>query len=90
MRNVPLINYEEVLVNYEPIIGIELHVELLTETKMFCCCANKFGVTPNTLVCPICLGFPGTLPVLNELVLKSAIRIGLLLNCDIVFNISSK
>ena len=51
---------------YEAVIGIECHVELKTKTKMFCGCANEFGGEPNTKVCPVCLGLPGTLPVLNK------------------------
>ncbi|MDG4664735.1 Asp-tRNA(Asn)/Glu-tRNA(Gln) amidotransferase subunit GatB [Mycobacterium sp. 236(2023)] len=78
-----LLDYDEVLASYEPVLGLEVHVELSTATKMFCGCANKFGAEPNTLVCPVCLGLPGSLPVLNESAVESAIRIGLALNCDI-------
>jgi aspartyl-tRNA(Asn)/glutamyl-tRNA(Gln) amidotransferase subunit B len=63
---------------------MEVHVELSTATKMFCGCANEFGAEPNTQVCPVCLGLPGSLPRLNEAAVESAIRIGLALNCEIV------
>ncbi len=79
----PLLDYDEVIAKYEPVLGLEVHVELSTATKMFCGCANKFGAEPNTQVCPVCLGLPGSLPVLNEAAVESAIRIGLALNCDI-------
>ncbi|MBB2991500.1 aspartyl-tRNA(Asn)/glutamyl-tRNA(Gln) amidotransferase subunit B [Mycolicibacterium iranicum] len=78
-----LLDYDEVIAKYEPVLGLEVHVELSTETKMFCGCANKFGAEPNTQVCPVCLGLPGSLPVLNQSAVESAIRIGLALNCDI-------
>ena len=61
-----------------------MHVELSTVTKMFCGCATAFGAEPNTQVCPVCLGLPGSLPVLNQVAVESAIRIGLALNCEIV------
>ena len=69
--------------NYEVVIGLEVHVELKTHTKIFCGCPNEFGMEPNTNVCPRCLGLPGTLPVLNEKVLEYAIKAGLALNCRI-------
>ncbi len=69
--------------NYEVVIGLEVHVELKTKTKIFCSCPNEFGSEPNTNVCPRCLGLPGTLPVLNEKVLEYAIKVGLALNCEI-------
>jgi len=78
-----LLDYDEVIARYEPVMGMEVHVELSTATKMFCGCANEFGGEPNTQVCPVCLGLPGSLPVLNEAAVESAIRIGLALNCDI-------
>ncbi|WP_029114988.1 Asp-tRNA(Asn)/Glu-tRNA(Gln) amidotransferase subunit GatB [Mycobacterium sp. URHB0044] len=78
-----LLEYDEVISRYEPVMGMEVHVELSTATKMFCGCANKFGAEPNTQVCPVCLGLPGSLPVVNAVAVESAIRIGLALNCDI-------
>jgi aspartyl-tRNA(Asn)/glutamyl-tRNA(Gln) amidotransferase subunit B len=79
-----LLDYDDVVARYDPVLGLEVHVELATATKMFCGCANKFGAEPNTQVCPVCLGLPGSLPVLNEVAVESAIRIGLALNCEIV------
>jgi len=79
-----LLDYDEVIARYEPVLGLEVHVELSTATKMFCGCATAFGAQPNTQVCPVCLGLPGSLPVLNEAAVESAIRIGLALNCEIV------
>src|SRR5438552_13716104 len=67
----------------ETVIGLECHVELATRTKMFCGCPNEFGAPPNTHVCPICLGHPGTLPVPNERAIEYTIRIGLALDCRI-------
>ncbi|RZT19421.1 aspartyl/glutamyl-tRNA(Asn/Gln) amidotransferase subunit B [Mycobacterium sp. BK558] len=78
-----LLDYDQVIAAYEPVLGLEVHVELSTQTKMFCGCANRFGGEPNTQVCPVCLGLPGSLPVLNQTAVESAIRIGLALNCDI-------
>jgi aspartyl-tRNA(Asn)/glutamyl-tRNA(Gln) amidotransferase subunit B len=78
-----LLDYDEVISRYDPVMGMEVHVELSTATKMFCGCANEFGAEPNTHVCPVCLGLPGSLPVLNQAAVESAIRIGLALNCDI-------
>lgn len=68
---------------YEAVIGLEVHVELNTNTKMFCSCAIDFGGDPNTRTCPVCLGQPGSLPVVNAKALESAIRLGLALGCDI-------
>jgi aspartyl-tRNA(Asn)/glutamyl-tRNA(Gln) amidotransferase subunit B len=72
-----------VLAKYEAIIGLEVHVQLLTKTKIFCGCSTRFGDPPNTNVCPVCLGLPGTLPVLNKRVLEMAIRASLALNCTV-------
>ena len=60
-----LLDYDDVVARYDPVLGLEVHVELSTATKMFCGCANEFGAEPNTQVCPVCLGLPGSLPVLN-------------------------
>ncbi|MDO5740894.1 MAG: Asp-tRNA(Asn)/Glu-tRNA(Gln) amidotransferase subunit GatB [Ornithinimicrobium sp.] len=75
--------FEELLTRYEPALGLEVHVELNTATKMFCGCATGFGQEPNSQTCPICLGMPGALPVVNATAVESAIRIGLALNCSI-------
>ncbi len=68
---------------YEPVIGLETHVQLKTRTKMWCACANEYGSPPNTQVCPVCLGFPGALPVANEEALRLTVLTGLLLHCEI-------
>ncbi len=68
---------------YEAVIGLETHVQLKTDTKIFCHCATTFGGTPNTQVCPVCMGMPGVLPVLNQKVLEYAVKAGLALNCQI-------
>ncbi len=68
---------------YETIIGLEVHVQLATDSKIFCGCSTEFGAEPNTHTCPICLGLPGSLPVLNEKALKYAVMAGLALNCEI-------
>jgi aspartyl-tRNA(Asn)/glutamyl-tRNA(Gln) amidotransferase subunit B len=79
-----LLEYDEVIERFDPVLGLEVHVELSTATKMFCGCSTTFGGEPNTQVCPVCLGLPGSLPVLNQVAVESAIRIGLALNCEIV------
>ncbi|MCI0454423.1 MAG: Asp-tRNA(Asn)/Glu-tRNA(Gln) amidotransferase subunit GatB [Candidatus Dadabacteria bacterium] len=68
---------------FEAVIGLEVHAHLLTDSKIFCTCSTKFGAKPNTQVCPICLGMPGVLPVLNKKVLECAIRAALAANCEI-------
>ncbi|MFQ5991429.1 MAG: Asp-tRNA(Asn)/Glu-tRNA(Gln) amidotransferase subunit GatB [Nitrospiraceae bacterium] len=68
---------------YEVVIGLEVHAQLLTRSKMFCACGTTFGLPPNTQTCPICLGMPGTLPVINQQAVELAIRTGLALNCTI-------
>ncbi|MGD0606868.1 MAG: Asp-tRNA(Asn)/Glu-tRNA(Gln) amidotransferase subunit GatB [Streptosporangiaceae bacterium] len=78
-----LVPFAEANERYEPVMGLETHVELGTRTKMFCGCATVFGGEPNSQVCPVCLGLPGSLPVVNKLAIEHAIRIGLALNCSI-------
>ena len=68
---------------YEAVIGLEVHVELKTRTKAFCGCATSFGAEPNTHVCPVCLGMPGVLPVLNQEMVEYALKTALALNCQI-------
>src|SRR3954464_15084833 len=68
---------------YEPVIGLEVHAQLLTKTKLFCGCSTSFGARPNTNVCPVCLGLPGSLPVLNQEAVRMAMCIGLALGCSI-------
>ncbi|MEV2265761.1 Asp-tRNA(Asn)/Glu-tRNA(Gln) amidotransferase subunit GatB [Nonomuraea africana] len=75
--------FHEALEMYEPVLGLETHVELGTHSKMFCGCSTTFGAPPNTQVCPTCLALPGSLPVANEMAIESTIRIGLALNCSI-------
>ena len=84
MTTSTLMAYSEAMVKYEPVLGIETHIELGTETKMFCGCPTTFGAPPNTQVCPVCLGLPGSLPVTNQAAIEGIIKIGLALNCTIV------
>ena len=76
-------SYEDAVSRYEPVVGLETHVELGTRTKMFCGCKTDFGAEPNTQVCPVCLALPGSLPVANRASIEATIQIGLALNCDI-------
>ncbi|GHD22203.1 aspartyl/glutamyl-tRNA(Asn/Gln) amidotransferase subunit B [Nocardiopsis kunsanensis] len=75
--------FEQALETYEPVLGLETHIELGTASKMFCSCSTTFGAEPNTQVCPVCLAFPGSLPVVNEKAVEGAIRLGLALNCSV-------
>src|SRR5262249_41117704 len=68
---------------YEAVIGLEVHAELLTESKLFCACSAKFGAPPNEHTCPVCLGMPGVLPVLNRRVVGLAVTAGLAINCTL-------
>lgn len=78
-----LVDFDDVVARYDPMLGLEVHVELNTHTKMFCGCPTAFGAEPNTQTCPTCLGLPGSLPVVNRTAVESAIRIGLALHCSI-------
>jgi aspartyl-tRNA(Asn)/glutamyl-tRNA(Gln) amidotransferase subunit B len=75
--------YDDVLERYEPVLGLETHVELGTATKLFCGCSTAFGAEPNSQVCPVCLGLPGSLPVTNRAAIEFTIKIGLALHCEI-------
>jgi aspartyl-tRNA(Asn)/glutamyl-tRNA(Gln) amidotransferase subunit B len=77
------IPFDDAVTEFEPVIGMEVHVELGTESKIFCSCPTAFGAPPNTQVCPVCLGLPGSMPVMNAMAIESTIRIGLALNCSI-------
>ena len=78
-----LMDYDEAVATFDPVLGLEVHVELGTASKMFCGCDTTFGALPNSQVCPTCLGLPGSLPVLNRTAVESTIRVGLALGCDI-------
>jgi aspartyl-tRNA(Asn)/glutamyl-tRNA(Gln) amidotransferase subunit B len=83
MTTEQLVSYDEAVSRYDPVIGLETHVELGTVTKMFCGCPTTFGLPPNSAVCPVCLGLPGSLPVANRAAIEYTIRIGLALHCTI-------
>ncbi len=83
MTTLALPPYEDVVGRYDPVIGLETHAELATVSKMFCGCPTTFGAEPNTQVCPVCLGLPGSLPVANEAAIRFTVLIGLALNCTI-------
>jgi aspartyl-tRNA(Asn)/glutamyl-tRNA(Gln) amidotransferase subunit B len=83
MSTETLLSFEDALERFDPALGLEVHVELSTASKMFCGCPAAFGAEPNTQVCPTCLGLPGAMPVVNGAAVEAAIRIGLALNCEI-------
>ena len=78
-----LLSFDQAMEKFDPALGLEVHVELNTASKMFCGCPTEFGAEPNTQVCPTCLGLPGAMPVVNRRAVEAAIRIGLALNCEI-------
>ena len=69
--------------SYIPVIGLEIHAELLTQSKVFCTCSAEFGGSPNSRCCPVCTGMPGTLPVINQKAVEYAVKAGMALGCDI-------
>jgi aspartyl-tRNA(Asn)/glutamyl-tRNA(Gln) amidotransferase subunit B len=78
-----LSDFEKALMEFEPVIGLEVHAQLLTQSKIFCGCTTRFGNPPNTNTCPVCLGMPGVLPVLNRKAVELAMKVGLALGCEI-------
>ncbi|MBO0828108.1 MAG: Asp-tRNA(Asn)/Glu-tRNA(Gln) amidotransferase subunit GatB [Streptosporangiales bacterium] len=83
MSTPTLVSFDDAVSRYAPVLGLETHVELGTRTKMFCGCSTAFGAEPNTQICPVCLGLPGSLPVVNEAAIRYTVMIGLALGCDI-------
>ena len=77
------LSFDDAIENFDPALGFEVHVELSTDSKMFCGCATEFGAQPNSQVCPVCLGLPGSLPVVNGTAVESTIKIGLAIGCEI-------
>jgi aspartyl-tRNA(Asn)/glutamyl-tRNA(Gln) amidotransferase subunit B len=73
----------ELLSKYEPVIGLEVHAQMLTRSKAFCSCTTAFGAPPNTNTCPVCLAHPGTMPVLNENLVRYIVKMGLATHCNI-------